>query len=243
LLARTAAAQTYTFKVIDDNNAAPQFNGGNPYTEVFVINDAGTVVGVYSSADYVSHGFIGSGAAPNDIVFPGACLSSCGTVGDGINDLGEIVGEWDDGDGYTHAFYLNPPYGNIPIVFDYPNAYLTIAEGVNKLGVIVGIYQDSTGTHGFKGTPGQLSPVNIPNCTNTWLWGINDSGTVVGTCQPSANSYSYNPNSGPPVSISVPGSTTNGALYPNPNEFACTCCSWLWEYGGSLAVIAATGRS
>lgn len=187
------AAQTYTFKIIDDSNAQPLFNvGNNVYTIAQGINDSGLVVGFYSAPEDTYYGFYGSDSnSLSTLGFPSGCSSFCGLVPDDINDLGEIVGEWDDGEGYTHGFYLMPPYGgHNPIPFDYPNAALTIAQAVNKTGLIVGGWQDGEGnTHGFKYANQSFSQFDFSVCPATWLNGVNDGGDVVGYCPTGTTQY------------------------------------------------------
>src|SRR4051812_42092685 len=77
---------------------------------------------------------------------PGASL----TAAAGINDTGQIVGEFVDSTG-IHGF-LNTGGSFIPI--DVPGAFSTFAQNINDAGQIVGIFVDNTGGHGFLDTGG-----------------------------------------------------------------------------------------
>src|SRR5215471_3735852 len=64
----------------------------------------------------------------------------------GINDSGQIVGDfWDGLNG--HGFLLDTS-GSITTI-DVPGAWATRASGINDNGQIVGTFYDATGTHGF----------------------------------------------------------------------------------------------
>jgi probable HAF family extracellular repeat protein len=68
------------------------------------------------------------------------------TEGVGINDAGQIVGDFTDSVGISHGFLYNGGY--IPI--DMPGAFATYAYGINDAGQVVGAFgNSSTGTHGF----------------------------------------------------------------------------------------------
>jgi probable HAF family extracellular repeat protein len=91
LVARTDAAGPYTFTVIDDP-AADRMNGES--TSPFGINAAGDIVGAFAI-----HGFLYRGGTFTTIDVPGAFS----TDADGINNAGQIVGNYRDAAG-THGF-------------------------------------------------------------------------------------------------------------------------------------------
>jgi photosystem II stability/assembly factor-like uncharacterized protein len=121
--------------------------------------------------------------------------SSCGTYAYGINDVwggafisesgqtGQIVGQYDDCNGYAHAFLLDSyvQYSNV----DYPGAVWSVAYGVNNLGQIVGAYQDANYcVHGYLLNGGTYTSISNPNgvCPGiaTMLLAINDAGQISG---------------------------------------------------------------
>jgi probable HAF family extracellular repeat protein len=76
------------------------------------------------------------------------------TEADGINDAGQIVGQYGDEFGDYHGFLLHVD-GSYYTTFDVPGASLTLPYGINASGQIVGSYQGADGTyHGFIATPG-----------------------------------------------------------------------------------------
>ena len=109
-----------------------------------------------------------------------------GTVASGINDFGEVVGNYvaEDDPAHRHGF-LRSSNGDFT-AFDVPNAVFTIGEGINNDGTIVGVYTLADGTlHGFvlkKG--GAFTTVDVPdlngNAQQTEINSINANGEIVG---------------------------------------------------------------
>jgi probable HAF family extracellular repeat protein len=94
-----------------------------------------------------NHGFIYSDGNYKTLDDP---LGVQGTVAEGINDKGQIVGYYTDANGHTLVFlYSDGSYTtlNAPAAVDiYPNA-------INNNGQIAGYYYDGTGaSHGFVAT-------------------------------------------------------------------------------------------
>src|SRR5262249_22268165 len=83
------------------------------------------------------------GATFTTIDVPGASF----TEAHGINDAGQIVGSFTDGD---HGFLKDAATFT---TIDAPGAILTGALGINDAGQIVGLFDDATGRHGFVATP------------------------------------------------------------------------------------------
>jgi probable HAF family extracellular repeat protein len=145
------------------------------------LNSQGQVVGTYRTLDMKRHGFLWSNGAfimtpfnvPNDDpVF--------GTVAIGINDLGQIVGDYVDAtDGNRHGFLLSQGTYTKPL--DPPGSSLTVAEGINNAGVIVGFYLDANNAqHGFLLSNGVYTKVDVPGSTATQINSINPQGEIVG---------------------------------------------------------------
>jgi hypothetical protein len=148
------------------------------------INAQGQVVGTYRDASQKRHGFIwmhGSVTStfnvPNDdVVF--------GTVAPGINDLGEIVGDFVNTINNTlvrHGF-LRDSAGKTYTTLDPPGSTLTVAQGINNRGVIVGLYIDS-GQHGFVLSDGVYTTIDIPGAISTEINSINATGQIGGQYQ------------------------------------------------------------
>ena len=115
------------------------------------------------------------------------------TIASGINDAGQIVGQYMDAAG-QHGFLYTPGAGFTSI--DAPAATGgTYASGINNAGQIVGNYYDSTGSHGFLYTPGTgFTPVNDPAASaayGTNASGINNAGQIVGDYLDSTGNHGF----------------------------------------------------
>jgi probable HAF family extracellular repeat protein len=101
-----------------------------------------------------------------------------------INDVGEIVGRYEDATGKTHGFLLSA--GNFTSIdFPHPNVAFTVAAGINTRGDIVGQYRlagedENTVRHGFLSQGGTFTTINFPNASWTNILGINPRGDMVG---------------------------------------------------------------
>jgi probable HAF family extracellular repeat protein len=99
------------------------------------------------------------------------------TAAFGINDKGEIVGEFLNG--HVHGFvYSDGGYTTI----DPPGTTATVAFGVSNQDQIVGTYYDSNGqAHGFLDLSGTFQFIDNPgaNFGGTVVTGIDDKGTEI----------------------------------------------------------------
>jgi probable HAF family extracellular repeat protein len=145
------------------------------------LNAQGQVVGTYRTQivgtnEQRRHGFIWSKGVfttfnvPNDHPI-------LGTVAFGINDPGQIVGDYVDTDGTRHGFLLS---GGVYTTLDPPGSSFTVAEGINNAGVIVGTYIDADGQHGFVFSRNVYTRIDVPNSTGTAVLSINARGEIVG---------------------------------------------------------------
>ncbi len=107
------------------------------------INDAGQIVGRYTTADGRDHGFMLSDGAYTMI----DAFNAHDTWANGINNAGQIVGTYDG-----HGFLLSN--GQFTTI-DVPNSTATYATGINDDGLVVGYFYDQNGldVHGFLATP------------------------------------------------------------------------------------------
>ena len=119
---------------------------GSGFTLLWGNNARGDIVGSSGPGlGLASHGFVSSKGRfiTVDVPFPGASH----TVPSGINASEEIVGQYNDADGYFHGFLAA---GAAFTHLDYPGAVLTSAWGINSEDQIVGNWYDSNFTlHGF----------------------------------------------------------------------------------------------
>ncbi len=124
---------------------APGTSSPSVYTNAEAINDADQVVGIYRPTNG-SHdqGFLYQNGTYTTISDPNGAE---GTEALGINNAGEIVGQYTDSAGKTHGFLdVDGTFTTI----DDPLGVNTAITGINDAGQIVGYYQDSSGIdHGF----------------------------------------------------------------------------------------------
>jgi uncharacterized membrane protein len=101
----------------------------------------------------------------------------------GINNSGAIVGNYLDGEGDSHGFYLDHLGGTFTTI-DVPGALNTFVFGINNLGEMVGSYGTSLNgeTHGFllPSLGGSATSFDIAGAFATQAFGINDAGQIVG---------------------------------------------------------------
>ena len=97
----------------------------------------------------------------------------------GINDAGQIVGEFQDARG-IHGF-LRTSSGTFTTI-DVPGATLTNADGINATGRIVGLFKGAgPGQHAFIRTSGgTFTTIDVPGARETHANGINAAGQIVG---------------------------------------------------------------
>ena len=110
------------------------------------------------------------------IEYPGATM----THAYGINDAGDIVGEYYDPSG-PHGFLRS---GGKFTAINYPEARSTTAWGINSRGDISGLYNDGTKNHGFLLSGGVFTQVDCPGDGVTVLRGINSAGDIAGAFTP-----------------------------------------------------------
>jgi len=134
----------------------------------------------------------------------------------GINDMGQIVGFYQDGTGF-HGF-LRSSSGTF-VTLDDPSATRgTVASGINDIGQIVGNYSDANGTHGFLLSGGTYFTLDDPVATTiTSASGINDMGQIVGQFVDANDNHGF---------LEVPA--------PNPPPPAGTTADMILRHGAPL---------
>jgi hypothetical protein len=122
----------------------------------------------------------------------------------GINDIGDIVGNYDIGGSQFGFIDDNNSYTTI----DVPNSITTQVTGINNSGEVVGSYFNGNTWLGFIDQGGNYTTVNVPDSTSTFINGINSSGELVGSY-----GYDWGPNS--PVFTSIDFSYAAGNYTTN----------------------------
>ncbi|MGB2714381.1 MAG: DUF1566 domain-containing protein [Vicinamibacterales bacterium] len=159
-------------------------------TKAMGINDVGQIVGKFDDEEG-EHGFLLDGDAfttavgqriGDTLVGPSFrtinVLGAQSTRANGINNHGDIVGGFIDGEG-LHGYLQR---GTVVTTIDAPGATQTEAFGINDRNEIVGCFHDTAGLeHGFLRSPdGQFTAVDFPGAIETCAAGINNSGRMVG---------------------------------------------------------------
>ena len=114
----------------------------------------------------------GSGSV-SQIDAPGATF----TDASGINNRGEIVGSFQDGQGF-HGYVFRQ--GEFTVLDAPVQGALTIALGNNDRGQVVGAYRSQGLFHGFVWERGTFTDINAPQAEETFLHVINNRGQIVG---------------------------------------------------------------
>jgi probable HAF family extracellular repeat protein len=141
------------------------------------------------------------------IDFPGAL----GTTAGGINDVGQIVGEFADSNGKGHGFLDS---SGIFTAVDVPGASATQANGINNAGQIVGQFVDSAGNaHGFLYSGGGFTTIDPPGAVSAGAAGINSAGQIVGGyANPSTGNHGFLYSGGSFTNIDAPKTLTSYAF-------------------------------
>jgi probable HAF family extracellular repeat protein len=140
------------------------------------INKHGEISGFCSTANGLHGFFRNKKGKVNLLDFPGATL----TEATGINDDGQVVGDYRDSSGRFHGFFWDAGLF-LTIDVPFPGATGTAARGINNVGQIVGVYNDSSGIpHGFLYDNGIFTRFDFPDAIATFPDDINDRGQIVG---------------------------------------------------------------
>ncbi len=128
----------------------------------------------------------------------------------GINNGGQISGNFADSSGREHGFVLSG--GNFTTV-DVPGSTATSGRGINDRGQSVGVYFDNTGRrHGYLLSGGNFTTIDFPGAAETRAIGINNPGAIVGRYMDTGGIIHGFLFAGSFTTIDVPGATRTIAL-------------------------------
>jgi probable HAF family extracellular repeat protein len=110
-----------------------------------------------------------------DVDVPGSALASV----TGINDVGQIVGTFDDANvvNWERGFVWRDGHST---TLDVPDSAFTLVTGINNTGQIVGDFYDGSSFHGFVWRDGHYTTLDVPGSSFTSARGINDAGQIAG---------------------------------------------------------------
>ena len=164
------ATAKYGF-VWDHGSFFPIAFPGSTWTVAAAINDAGDIVGTFTSAGahVQEQGFIFSGGKYSIIDPPD---SGGYAYAIDINDQGDVLGYAGQSGFLLHRGKFS--YFSVPNGITYP-------AGLNNKGQIVGSFVDSDGRwHGFLLENGEYTTIDDPDGSATMVVDINDDGVILG---------------------------------------------------------------
>jgi uncharacterized membrane protein len=177
----------YGYVLVDGDyqriNIPSEFPGFFSQSSAQGINDRGEIVGNYLDRFEIIHGFLWVNGLKAIIDHPEGVPRTIADAGGnpprGINDLGQIVGDFKDAAGLVHGYIRSN--GNFTKL-EVPCAPGSSITGINDSRQFVG-------TFGVSGTAAQFPylfdgrtfiQINVPGATATLPIGINDLGQIVG---------------------------------------------------------------
>ncbi len=151
---------------------------GYSSTEWYYVSDPGVGVGeAFGASTAVAWIWDPVSQSYSFMAVPGSAQYS--TAANGINDKGQVVGQFTDAEGVQHGFLKDR---DTYTTLDPPGSTNTIALAINNSGVIAGYWINATGgTNGFvRASDGQYTTVNYPGAGGTTIYGINNRGDICG---------------------------------------------------------------
>jgi hypothetical protein len=132
------------------------------------------VVGVDHDLLVAYPGFLWEGGTVTPITIP----DRGSTFPFGINDLGDIMGQYCHTDGKFYGFLLAD---GVFTIIDIPGAQAVVTRDVNQSGMVVGDYLDDAGQRrGFFWHAGMVTLMDVPDSFLTKVTGIDDVPQIVG---------------------------------------------------------------
>jgi probable HAF family extracellular repeat protein len=135
-------AQGYTYNITTGTfTPVNDLTGGAVSLTAAGINNAGNIVGFFTDAGGLTHGFLDVGGTFTTLDAPGATATSLL----GINNNGLIVGVETVGANTLHGVIYNEQTQSWTVLDDPNGIGTTTFNGLNDLGKIVGFYVDGNG--------------------------------------------------------------------------------------------------
>ena len=106
-----------------------------------------------------------------------------------INKRGEMVGFYNDTEGFTTTGFLRTKRGRF-VDLSVPGSQVTAAFKINDWRQVAGFYVDVAGAaHGFLWDEGDYETIDVPGAVATLVLGINNRGQMVGSYIDAAGAY------------------------------------------------------
>lgn len=190
-------------------------------TALFGVNSSGIAVGFYST---------GVGVNSQAFSYANGVFTNIGPVGAsssaalGINDLGEIVGNFVDVDGVTKGWiFNNTSYETVTVA----SSINTAVWDINIYGMATVVWVDASGlTHSDIYDGATFTNIDVPDAANSYAYGIDSAGDVVFGWEKtrSSNVHSAALISGKYTKFDVPGCTQSSATKTNDHRTIVGFC-------------------
>jgi probable HAF family extracellular repeat protein len=163
------------------------------------INNRGQLSGFFGDQNGI-HAFLFYRGRTTQIDVPGANL----TEGTGINDRGQLVGDYRDSSNVFHGFLYDD---GLFVDIDFPGSSSTGLQAINNCGQIVGFSDNGSLRHAFLYDSGLFTSIDVPflGAQATTPGGINDPGDIVGLYADGAGIHGFLLSEGTFTKIDVPG--------------------------------------
>ncbi len=154
------------------------------------INSLGVVAGVYSTSTAgVAIGFVRATDGTITTFNPPNSMYIWAAV---IEDSGEILGSFQDTNGFSHGYIRNTE-GGIQVYDINGSQSFTTVYAANHDAVVAGTYYNGTNQYGFimnsVSGPASAASFSIPGATELACWGINDQNQVAGDYEDSSGVF------------------------------------------------------
>jgi uncharacterized membrane protein len=143
-------------------------------------------------------------------------LATTQTSPQGINDLGDVSGFYNDATGATVGFIrLGNGRFSPPLIDPDDMGNFTQGRGLNNDRVLCGYYSapNFSGFHGFFLSDNLYATYDVPGSTSTVITGLNDAGDFVGEYATATQAFvAYSNLSGMVTTITIPNATTSSGF-------------------------------
>ena len=130
----------------------------------------------------------------------------------GVNDLGQIVGQYQDSSGIWHGYEeIGGKFSEINVTFAGTSG--TFAASINNSGEIVGGYNSTAGGYSFTLIAGTYTSFNYPGAVFSEAFDVNTNGDIVGIYEDTSGVFhGFLLSGGTYTPIDFPGATYTQAL-------------------------------
>jgi probable HAF family extracellular repeat protein len=191
----------YSGGIVTSINDPKGMKGG---TVPFAINTAGQIVGYYYTNALQTFSFLYVNGNFSDIQLPATVFASTAL---GINNLGQIVGMYNDGKTW-HGYFFD----SVTLAFqtiDAPNASYTWGSGINDSGemTLLSIDRSRNVQQAWLYDGKHITNIDVPGYDSTISEGINNQGVVTLIATKGIFSYGFVYKKGQFTEVNPPGAT------------------------------------